>query len=467
MRTAHVIGLIFPLLWGGNVSFSQQWQDAGIIGYAPNVRILYADSLNNHLYAGGMIYPNNIPPIQWDRNYLCKYDLGLWDTIAYFSDQILSIHIHNGELYVGGFFTEVNGMPAMHLAKFDGNNWINIGNFNGVVGNIKEINNELYVMGSFTEVNSIPINGIARWSINGWEDVYNFQPDFATICDIAFYQGNLYIAGNFAIHSDTIHDIAVYKNGAWQKVGTTDYIRGSIGDVRSLAIFNNELYAGGMILKNQGNVGYLLQKWNGQNWSQVGLGLKDNNYNTNSNGYVNRIVIKNNLLVVCGLFYYAGNILTQNIGFWDGYKWCGNSYTNVTQPITNIVFMQDTLYAASYINQVNSISYGVVRWSETNYFDTCGSALNVSEFKPTQTEINIYPNPNNGNFNIVFSSAYNKPVAISVYNNLGQCVYSKKLNSVGAGELVNLNIEELSGGMYFVNIETENNMHTLKMALQK
>jgi hypothetical protein len=471
MRTAHVIGLIFPLLWGGNVSFSQQWQDAGIPLAAGQVRTLYADTLNNKLYVGGSIIINGSNDISLNAVWI--YDGNNWSYIDTVNGLILSIIIFNHELYVGGMFSGVNSQNMPYLVKWSGNEWVHAGgNIDEYVMNMKVINNELYVMGKFNQIGNISnCKGIAKFDGTNWSTIFNFPGnedinEITAVSDITFYNGEIYIGGNFERPTDTITDLAVYKNGAWQKVGATDYLRGGFNAVNSMEVYDNELYVGGMILKNQGNVGYLLQKWNGQNWSEVGLGLKDNNFSTNALLDVRKLLLHENKLIALGGFCYAGNLFNKSIALWDGIKWCGNSYnTNINHPLDIALFFNDTLYVNAFSIDNNTLNK-LAKWDGTNYFDTCGSALNVSELKPPQQEINIYPNPNNGNFNVVFSSAYNKAVVIRVFNNFGQCVYNKQLNGVSSGELVNLNIEELSGGMYFVNIETENNMHTLKMAVQ-
>jgi len=34
----------------------------------------------------------------------------------------------NGDLYIAGCFTSVNGVSAKYIAKFDGTNWSGVGN---------------------------------------------------------------------------------------------------------------------------------------------------------------------------------------------------------------------------------------------------------------------------------------------------------------------------------------------------
>ena len=62
------------------------------------------------------------------------------------------------------------------------------------------------------------------------------------------------------------------------------------------------------------------------------------------------------------------------------------------------------------------------------------------------TDLKLYPNPNNGNFNLIIENI-EKELSLDIYNLLGEKVYNQgitKQNSV-----LNLN---LKSGVYFVNI---------------
>ena len=62
----------------------------------------------------------------------------------------------------------------------------------------------------------------------------------------------------------------------------------------------------------------------------------------------------------------------------------------------------------------------------------------------------IYPNPNNGQFNIIISSPQ-KNTSIEVYNNIGVLVYSQKIvNEQNTIELANE-----ATGLYFVKVMSD------------
>jgi hypothetical protein len=68
--------------------------------------------------------------------------------------------------------------------------------------------------------------------------------------------------------------------------------------------------------------------------------------------------------------------------------------------------------------------------------------------------LTVYPNPGSGNYQVSFSTENSGPVSMKVYNLLGEVVYEENLNSNGFMQK-NLNLEDLSDGIYFLKIKGE------------
>jgi len=66
-----------------------------------------------------------------------------------------------------------------------------------------------------------------------------------------------------------------------------------------------------------------------------------------------------------------------------------------------------------------------------------------------QTKISIYPNPANDNINIVANANI---TSIDILNITGQTIFKFKPNT----NVTLINIENLSSGIYFINIKTDN-----------
>ena len=77
------------------------------------------------------------------------------------------------------------------------------------------------------------------------------------------------------------------------------------------------------------------------------------------------------------------------------------------------------------------------------------SALGVQEniFK----DFTLFPNPNNGNFNIRFSTVSNNNINITVNDISGRQVYQKTYQNTGVFDQ-NINLDYLQAGIYLVTI---------------
>lgn len=78
-------------------------------------------------------------------------------------------------------------------------------------------------------------------------------------------------------------------------------------------------------------------------------------------------------------------------------------------------------------------------------------------------EIKTYPNPASNVINIDLGKNYPN-VNISIYSTNGQLIETKEYRSV---EMIELNLKELSSGLYFLKIGTERNVHLEKILIEK
>lgn len=82
------------------------------------------------------------------------------------------------------------------------------------------------------------------------------------------------------------------------------------------------------------------------------------------------------------------------------------------------------------------------------------------------SQINLYPNPTSDMLNVRFSSAKTN-ITVSVCNHLGQKIISKDVNSGNSDKTVQFNISDLSAGMYFVKIESNDGLLKHKQFIKK
>jgi hypothetical protein len=111
---------------------------------------------------------------------------------------------------------------------------------------------------------------------------------------------------------------------------------------------------------------------------------------------------------------------------------------------------RDTLYSYDY----NTKKILPESTSQYYYSDFTTSIKNTT----STTSLEVFPNPSSGNINIQISYPYN--ATLKLYNELGILVYSQKLSSS------NIDINNLSKGLYIVTLESEKGLSTQKLVVQ-
>ena len=96
---------------------------------------------------------------------------------------------------------------------------------------------------------------------------------------------------------------------------------------------------------------------------------------------------------------------------------------------------------------------GCDAWPQTITLELVGTDEN------TMNNVNIYPNPNKGQFNINLPE---EDCDVVVFNSLGQQVYQQS----DAKGLTKLNLEGLNIGMYYVKVKSANAVNTLKFVIE-
>ncbi|MES1181758.1 MAG: T9SS type A sorting domain-containing protein, partial [Flavobacterium sp.] len=81
----------------------------------------------------------------------------------------------------------------------------------------------------------------------------------------------------------------------------------------------------------------------------------------------------------------------------------------------------------------------------------CIDYTGTDEKKAIDDEVQIFPNPSTGIFNLKTRELENKKIDIRVYNSLGELVINKVRVSAGDGEL-NFDLSQHPQGLYIVGI---------------
>ncbi|MEO6902110.1 MAG: M43 family zinc metalloprotease [Bacteroidia bacterium] len=94
--------------------------------------------------------------------------------------------------------------------------------------------------------------------------------------------------------------------------------------------------------------------------------------------------------------------------------------------------------------------------------NACAVATNVSGLT-NDLSFSIYPNPNEGNFNLIFSTSVKASYKIEINNALGQLVYKEELKDFNGEYSQALNVAKYGKGVYTVSILNNQNQSVKKL----
>ena len=248
----------------------------GVNGPWGEVRCL--EFYQGKLYAGGNfdsiggIIPGRIAC--WDGTNWSSLNGGVngWEVDA--------LCVYDGYLVVGGGFSVAGGIWVDDVAKWNGSNWFPIGitpgsYIGGLVRDIEAdtINNLLYIGGWFSEIYGIPANNVAVWDGTNWNYLSTGITGFVT--EITVYNNNLYAAGSFnQAGGISANSIAVWNGSGWDSLasGLLDWV-GDPAVVFGMEYFLGEIYVGGIIVTAGGTQVNSVAAWDGTIWKSIGSGF--------------------------------------------------------------------------------------------------------------------------------------------------------------------------------------------------
>jgi len=224
-------------------------------------------------------------------------------------------------VYAGGTFaTADGGVVASRIAKWDGTQWSALGSgMNSTVAALTVFDDgggpALYAGGGFTNAGGVPANRIAKWNGTQWSPLGGGIGEGQVSALTVFDDGNgpaLYAGGNFSTAGGVAASrIAKWNGTQWSAVGV-----GMNGTVSALTVLDHgtdsALYAGGFFTIAGGAPANHIAKWDGTQWSPLGSG---------SSASVNALAVFDNgggpALYTAG----GGGDPASRIAKWDGQQW--------------------------------------------------------------------------------------------------------------------------------------------------
>ncbi len=369
--------------------------DSGLSGY-----VYDATWFNGQLIVGGNFSYAGPPPF----GVPFTKDIAAWDTstnlwssltpAAGLNSSVECMETYNGNLYIGGMMTSVNGVVCDRLAKWNGSTWSDVGG--GVNGSFEQVNTMveyhgwLYVGGDFSMVGAanLPASGIAKWNGTQWDSVGGGVGGWINALEVDTVNDLLYAAGAFTFAGDSVaFGVAVWNDTIWRPVGTG---LDTLWATTDLEMFNGELYACGatVTVTTFGDTLKNIHKFNGTKWVSVNGGAN------NSTLYME--VFENNL--------YVGGAFSE-------------------------------------------VGYGIPANRIACYGTTCPTSVGISE-QPPPVPFSMYPNPSDDVLHIRTQDP--SEMIFRLYSSAGKLVKEQKFRSQ-----LEYSTSTLSSGTYTVQVSLE------------
>lgn len=219
--------------------------------------------------------------------------------------RVNALAVFQDELYAAGYFDQAGGKPASNIAKWNGVKWSPIGQgADEPVHLLQVYNGELYAAGAFTKIGGKKIKNFAKWNGKEWSAV---SEDFeASISALLVSGKDLYVAGSiFKVKGSQVEaQIAKWDGQSWT------VLKKLPNDPYAIAVFQNELYAGGTFIEAGSNKPNLY-KWTGKEWEGV----------ASFDGGVANLLATDQQLIVSGYFTTMNRKPMGGVASFDGKKW--------------------------------------------------------------------------------------------------------------------------------------------------
>lgn len=287
------------------------WASFGT-GFDSNIFVIAIDQERNRVYFGGGFANANGAAhsniTYWDGNDFVTMGAGV-------NGSVVALKIApNGDVWVGGTFTQAGGVNSFGLAKWDvsASSWVQF--TNGTSGDdvfAIAINSagRIYIGGAFLNWDSVAAaDRIAQSTDDGanWTALSTGVDDIVTA--LAVDQGdNLYVGGDFTTAGAASHN----RITKWDGTTFIDMANGVDSDVDAIAIGKDgKVYFGGDFTTDFNHIAY----WDGSTLNALGVGV---------GGDVFEIAIApDGTLIAVGTFTSAGGInIADRIAGWNGSSW--------------------------------------------------------------------------------------------------------------------------------------------------
>ena len=362
---------------------------AGADGYGPYVAALAVNGTS--LYAGGDFTTAG----GVSANYIAKWSGTAWSALGAGistagSDgngpYVYTLAVSGSTLYAGGDFTTAGAVTANSIAQWSGTAWTALGSTPGMDGEVESLavsGTTLYAGGNFTTAGGVAAGAIAKWNGSVWSACgsglggIGFDGNGSYVSALIVSGTTVYAGGDFTTAGAvTAASVARWDGSNWSSLGLGS---GMNGDVNAFAVIGSTLYVGGNFTTAPGGVAvnYITQ-WNGTAWAPLGTGMDSD---------VQALAVIGTTLYAGGDFTTAGGVTVNQIAQWNGSIWSalgttpgmGGAGVDLQGPyVSALAVSGTTLYAGGDFTTAGGVAANYIAKWNGSAWSALGAGISVA-----------------------------------------------------------------------------------------
>ena len=330
---------------------------------------------------------------------------------------VFALAVYDGDLIVGGNFTNAGSVDVRNIARWDGENWYPMAEGVGNDTNTGKVyalfvwNGELYAGGRFNEAGTETVSNVARWDGASWSPVGSGRPTI--VHEFCEFNGNLVAGGLY--NGDFRSSVGIWNGSIWSGVG----IEGHIYALTTYEYGGEErLIAGGFFFGESGiyNLAYYV---GGYTWLEFEGGVIHTEFG--SFAAIQDLQVYDNNLVVSGYFTEVGGQEAIGIAVWNqrwkdlegGIEETGRGFALLIDEREKCIYLAGSFCVTGKTKTENMGKYV--------YGKTTPGPPSVQESEIVK-DFTAYPNPFNPVTMIAFSLDSPANVRLKIYDISGRCI---------------------------------------------
>ena len=197
-----------------------------------------------------------------------------WQSLGAVAGSVHTMGTYNGDLYIGGYFSNAGGVAANSIARWSGSGWspLGTGTPGGVVRAMAVFNNLLYIGGSFNNAGGVAVGNMAAWNGSTWLSTAAFNGTVEALgvrTALSLSQNQLFAAGSFtSVGSTSAQHVARFTtSGGWSAMGSGVPGTGAV----AMSVVNTGLSSFDLaVAVDAPGSSQKVWRWNGTAWTSLG-----------------------------------------------------------------------------------------------------------------------------------------------------------------------------------------------------